>query len=162
MKTNILIFLLILAIPFALSSQTRKAIPAGRYEALSGIKISRSGKSLDVGNFDRDSNKQIWNEVEKFFINESGEILYTNLASMEVGIRAKNIKEAQNMDLGFDLLITANLQKDKSVLKYLRGKKMVALFDTRPLDKMLNSIKDFEIITYRTEKNINFYLLKTK
>ena len=162
MKTNILIFLLILAIPFALSSQTRKAIPAGRYEALSGIKISRSGKSLDVGNFDRDSNKQIWNEVEKFFINESGEILYTNLASMEVGIRAKNIKEAQNMDLGFDLLITANLQKDKGVLKYLRGKKMVALFDARPLDKMLNSIKDFEIITYRTEKNINFYLLKTK
>ena len=162
MKTNILILILILSLPFALSSQTRKAIPAGRYEALSGIKISRNGKNQEVGNQGRDSGRQVWSEVEKFFSNEPGEIVYANLASTEVGIKSKNFREAKNMDQGFDLLITSNLQKDKELIKHLRGKKMIALFDVRPLEKIIPSLKNYEVVTFRAEKNSNFYLLKTK
>ena len=55
--------MMVLSIPFALS-QTRKAIPAGRYEALSGVKTSHGQKSIDsasskdsVGLFLRDETK---------------------------------------------------------------------------------------------------------
>ena len=162
MKTNILILILILSLPFALSSQTRKAIPAGRYEALSGIKISRTGKNQETGSSVRDTSKQVWSEVEKYFTNEQGELLYANLASTEVGIKSKNFHEAKSMDQGFDLLITSNLQKDKELVKYLRGKKMIALFDPRPLEKIIPSLKNYEVVSFRAEKTSNFYLLKTK
>lgn len=162
MKTNIFIFFLILALPFALSSQTRKAIPAGRYEALSGVKVSRSGKAQEIGTPGHESSKQMWGDIEKYFSNESSEILYANLASIEVGIKSKNFHEASNMYQGFDLLISADLQKDKALVKFLRGKKMIALFDKRALDKLMPTIKNFEIVSYRAEKSTNFYLLKTK
>ena len=162
MKTNIFVLLLILSLPFALSSQTRKAIPPGRYEALSGVKTSHSGKIQEASITGHESTKQLWTDVEKYFINESGEVLYANLASVEVGIRSKNFQEAKNMNLGFDLLITADLQKDKPLLKYLRGKKVIALFDVRPLDKMVPVLKNYEIVSYRADKASNFYLLKTK
>lgn len=161
MKKNIFFLLLILSLPFALSSQTRKAIPAGRYEALSGIKISRSGKA-DMQQTNLDSSKQVWVEIEKYFGPENGEILYANLASTEVAIKAKNFHEAKNMDQGFDLLITSDLTRDQSVMKFLRGKKMIALFDQRPIDKIITSLKKFEVITFRADTTTNFYLLKTK
>jgi hypothetical protein len=162
MKNNIIVFVLILALPFALSSQTRKAIPAGRYEALSGIKMSHSGKSQETGSPGHETSKQVWGDIEKYFSSESNEILYANLASAEVGIKSKNFHEASNMYLGFDLLITSDLQKDKMLIKFLRGKKMIALFDVRPLDKVMPIIKSYELVSYRAEKGSNFYLLKTK
>ncbi len=150
-----------MSLPFALSSQTRKAIPAGRYEALSGIKVSRSGKA-DIQQTTHESSKQIWVEVEKYFGPENGEVLYANLASTEVAIKAKNFHEAKNMDQGFDLLITSDLNKDQSAMKFLRGKKMIALFDQRPIDKIISSLKNFEVISFKADSTTNFYLLKTK
>jgi hypothetical protein len=153
---------IILALPFALSSQTRKAIPAGRYEALSGIKTSHNGKMQESSKQGRDSIQQIWNDIEKYFSNDTADILYANLASIEIGIKSKNFHEAKNMDQGFDLLITSDLQKDKILTKYLKGKRMVALFDVRPLEKIISSLKKYEVVAFRAEKNTNFYLLKTK
>jgi hypothetical protein len=162
MKTNIFLLIAILSIPFALSSQTRKAIPAGRYEALSGIKVSHSVKNQEANTQERDSNKQIWNDIEKYFANEKGDVLYANLSSQEFGIKLQNFHEAKDIDQGFDLLLSTNLQKDKEISKYLRGKKIVALFDHRPLEKIVSTLGRFEIISFRADKSTNFYLLKTK
>jgi hypothetical protein len=161
-KTNLFILTIILSLPFALSSQTRKAIPAGRYEALSGVKVSHGSKNQETNNHDHDSSKQIWDEVEKYFINEPGEVYYANLAGTEVGIKSRNFHEAKSIDQGLDLLITSDLKKDKEFVKHLKGKKMVALFDSRPLEKIITTLHSYEVVSYRAEGNGNFYLLKTK
>jgi hypothetical protein len=162
MKTNIFLLIVILSIPFALSSQTRKAIPAGRYEALSGIKISHSVRNQEANAQVHDSNKQIWEDLEKYFANEKGDILYVNLSSREFGLKLQNFHEVKNIDQEFDLLLSTNLQRDKEISKHLRGKKIVALFDRQPLEKVISKLGKYEIISYRADKSMNVYLLRTK
>ena len=160
MKTKFFIFLFFFTISFTIFSQTRKAIPAGRFEALSGIKVSHSTK--DSPGISKEGGANIWSEIEKNFPSESGEVLFANMGSLEVGLKSKNFHEAKNIEQGLDLLITSDLQRDKSMTKFLRGKKMIALFDVRPLQKIIFSLTDYEVISYRAEKATNFYLLKTK
>lgn len=162
MKTNIFVLCLILSLPFALSSQTRKAIPAGRYEALSGIKSSHSGKNQDASIVSKEGVRDIWAEIEKNYTTESGEVLFANMGSLEVGLKSKNFHEAKSIERGLDLLITSDLQRDKAMTKFLRGKKLIALFDVRPLQKIISTLTEFEVLSFHTEKNTNFYLLKTK
>jgi len=154
--------IVILSFPFALFAQTRKAIPAGRYEALSGIKLSRSGKNQDNIGSSKESTKSIWSELEKIYANDSGDILFANLAKVEVGIKSKNFKEALNSEKGFDLILTNDLKRDKAITKHLRGKKMIVLFDSRPLQKALPLLNEYEILNFQAEKASNLYLLKIK
>ena len=80
---NIIAFFFVLSIPFALSSQTRKAIPAGRYEALSGVKNSRNLKSTDSNVIDRkDSTALFWNEVLSH-MPENTELSYFSTSKMD-------------------------------------------------------------------------------
>lgn len=80
---NIIAFFFVLSIPFALSSQTRKAIPAGRYEALSGVKNSRTMKSTDSSTEKRDSTILFWNEVLNHVPEETKELTYYSTGKMD-------------------------------------------------------------------------------
>ena len=162
MKSNIFILVIVLSIPFALSSQTRKAIPAGRYEALSGIKVARNSKNQETISSGLTTGKIFWQEVEKHFPVNAEEIVYVNLASMDFGIKSKNFHEAKNIDQDLDLLVTADLAKDQQFLKRLKGQGIIVLRDSRSLEKMMTHLKSYEVLSFHSEKDEHFYLLKRK
>lgn len=161
---NIATFVFVLLIPFALSSQTRKAIPAGRYEALSGIKVSRSSKGEVVAISSNQVN--IWQEVQKNLPAEKNDFSYVKNYSQEINfsqlIPNKNFKEAKKLDQGFDFLVTTNLGKDKETLKHLRSKGLVMLISSTNIKELIGSFSSYELVAFVAQSSENYYLLKSK
>lgn len=160
---NVFIFLFVLMLPFALSSQTRKAIPAGRYESLSGIKLARA-KTDTINN---PSNQlSIWQELQKNLATNREEFYYlknyNSSLNLTTFIPSKNFREGKKKDGSFDLLVTDNLKRDKDVVKQLAGDGIVLFISTANLSDNLNQINGYNLLLFQTNKAENYYLLKLK
>jgi hypothetical protein len=151
-------------VPFALSSQTRKAIPAGRYEALSGIKVSRTKNEVVQSN---SSEASIWQEVMKNLPADKANYFYfKNYTNQELNLSAlmptKNFKEVTRPEMGFDLLISENLKVDKDKLNNLSKKGMILFITKMPLKETINYLASYDLILFQSINRENFYLLKLK
>lgn len=166
---NILAFFFVLSIPFALSSQTRKAIPAGRYEALSGIKNSRAAKSTEsqMGNEKKDSASLFWNEVLSHVPENAKNVSYYSTGKMDESstsfLGTKGVKAARKLGDTTNILISDDLKRDKDVIKGLKNKNsLVVLKDSQELKDVMASLGQYEVLLYQAEDKSNYFLLKLK
>lgn len=165
---NILAFFIVLSIPFALSSQTRKAIPAGRYEALSGIKNSRVAKTTDSqANEKKDSASLFWNEVLRYVPSNSKNVSYFSTGKMdEISLNyltTKGVKSARKLGNNTNILISDDLKRDKDVIKSLKNKNgLVVLKDAQELKDVMASLGQYEVLLYQAEDKSNYFLLKLR
>ncbi len=164
---NILAFFIVLAIPFALSSQTRKAIPAGRYEALSGIKNSRAIKSTDSVNDKKDTSSLFWNEVlSNVPDNTKNPSFYStgklDEASLNI-LASKGVKSSRKLVDNTNIIISDDLKRDKEMIKGLKNKNsLVVLKDSHDLKEVISSLSQYEVLLYQAEDKSNFFLLKLR
>lgn len=164
---NIIAFFFVLSIPFALSSQTRKAIPAGRYEALSGVKNSRSTKSTDSGASDRkDSTSLFWSEVLNY-MPENTELSYFSTGKTDELtaslLSSKGLKSAKKLGDKTNIVFSDDLNRDRDILKALKNKNgLVVLKDSHELKDVMSSLGQYEVLLYQAEDKSNFFLLKLK
>lgn len=167
MKTqvfNIALFILILAIPFALSSQTRKPIPKGRYEVLSGIKTSHMLKNENLER--QDPYIGVWEEVSKAYPVDKIEIYYKKNAMVDtsslVMVTNRNFHEIK-MNQSLDLLITGRIDSAQSELLNLRKKEgMILYVSADPITQVMKQSIPYELIFYKMIKNDHFYLFRYK
>jgi len=164
---NIIAFFFVLSIPFALASQTRKAIPAGRYEALSGVKNSRSTKSTDSGAVSRsDSTTLFWNEVLNH-MPENTDLSYFSTGKMDEFstslLATKGLKTSKKLGEKTNIVFSDDLNRDREVLKTLKNKNgLVVLKDSHQLKDVMASLGQYEVLLYQAEDQSNYFLLKLK
>ncbi|MBC7428063.1 MAG: hypothetical protein H7336_05600 [Bacteriovorax sp.] len=164
---NILAFFFVLSIPFALSSQTRKAIPAGRYEALSGIKNSRAMKSSDTQiNEKKDSTSLFWNEVLNH-VPENSKLSYFSTGKVDDAttniLSTKGVKAAKKLKGDTSIIISDDLKRDKEILSSMKNKNsLVVLKDSQDLKNVMTSLGQYEVLLYQAEDKSNYFLLKLK
>ena len=164
---NILALFFVLAIPFALSSQTRKAIPAGRYEALSGIKNSRVTKTSDNQiNEKKDSTSLFWNEVLNHFP-ENTKLSYFSTGKVDDGttniLSTKGVKAAKKLKGDTSIIISDDMKRDKELLSGMKNKNgLVVLKDSQDLKNVMASLGQFEVLLYQADDKSNYFLLKLK
>jgi small nuclear ribonucleoprotein (snRNP)-like protein len=167
-KTNISILVLVLSIPFALSSQTRKAIPAGRYEALSGIKTARTHKSNEAQLSGKESMNLFLTEVVKnipqgkndnmFFSSETS--FDNNFKSV---LASKGALESKNFDSNINILLSDNLNRDKEFIKKLKAKgSLVVLKEKQSLKDVMSACGNCDVLVFQADSNSNYFLLKLK
>lgn len=167
---NISALICVLSVPFALSSQTRKAIPAGRYEALSGVKTSRSTKTSDQ--IDETSLK---NEPASIVINEAMKYLPVNgqnLTYYSAGtldplwenlFASKRISQTNKISESTRIIFSDNLSRDKELFRNLKTGRIVILKDKQMLKDVLASTNHYEVLAYQTmEDSKHLYLLRIK
>ncbi len=165
---NIIAFFFVLSIPFALSSQTRKAIPAGRYEALSGIKNSRSPKATDTTTADRkDSTALFWNEVLNHVPENTSDLSYFSTGKMDEFstslLTTKGLKTSKKLGEKTNIVFSDDLNRDREILKNLKNKNgLVVLKDPHQLKDVMSSLGQFEVLLYQAEDQSNYFLLKLK
>lgn len=164
---NIVAFFFVLSIPFALSSQTRKAIPAGRYEALSGVKNSRSVKSTDSVNDKKDSTTLFWNEVLNHMPENSQNLSYFATGKMDEFssslLANKGLKSSKKIGSATNIIFSDDLNRDREIFKNLKNKNnLVVLKDSHQLKDVMSSLNQFEVLLYQAEDQSNYFLLKLK
>lgn len=167
---NISTLVIVLSIPFALSSQTRKAIPAGRYEALSGVKNSRSVKATpiqDDGHLKTESANIVWAEALKHLPSETQYSTYFSATRLDPVwsdlLASKGFSASQSMSSNTQLVFSDDLKRDKDLIKNLKSGKIVILKDKQTLKDLVASPQKFEILAYQaTDNSQNLYLLKIK
>lgn len=165
---NIIAFFFVLAIPFALSSQTRKAIPAGRYEALSGVKNSRSVKSIDSTTGDKkDSTALFWNEVLSHMPENAQNLSYYSSGKMDEFstslLTTKGLRLSNKLNANTNIVFSDDLKRDQEILKGLKNKSsLVVLKDSEQLKDVMASLGQFEVLLYQAEDQSNYFLLKLK
>ena len=163
---NIIAFFFVLAIPFALSSQTRKAIPSGRYEALSGVKNSRN-KSADSSSIERkDSTTLFWNEVLSH-MPENTELSYFSTSKMDEFstslLTTKGLKTSKKLGAKTNIVFSDDLNRDRDILKTLKNKNsLVVLKDSQELKDVMVMLGQYEVLLYQAEDKSNYFLLKLK
>jgi len=164
---NIIAFFFVLAIPFALSSQTRKAIPAGRYEALSGVKNSRSTKSAEAAAASRsDSTTLFWNEVLSH-MPENTDLSYFSTSKMDEFstslLATKGLKTSKRLEEKTNIVFSDDLNRDREILKTLKNKNsLVVLKDSHQLKDVMASLGQYEVLLFQAEDQSNYFLLKLK
>lgn len=165
---NIIAFFFVLSIPFALSSQTRKAIPAGRYEALSGVKNPRSAKNAEApANERKDSTTHFWNEVINHVPAGTQELSYFSTGKMdEVSanlLSSKGLKTAKKLGDKTNIIFSDDLKRDREILNNLKNKGgLVVLKDPHELKEVMNTLAQFEVLLYQAEDQSNYFLLKLR
>lgn len=165
---NIIAFFFVLSIPFALSSQTRKAIPAGRYEALSGVKNSRSVKNTDGAMTERkDSTALFWNEVLNHMPENSQDLSYFSTGKMDDFstnlLATKGLKTSKKLGEKTNIVFSDDLKRDREVLKGLKNKNsLVVLKDSQELKDVMATLGQFEVLLYQAEDQSNYFLLKLR
>lgn len=162
--TNITILMLVLSIPFALS-QTRKAIPAGRYEALSGVKTSHTQKNTDTA-IPKDSIGLFWAEVAKH-IPQGNENVYFSSgvfdANFKIFLSSKGVLESKKLESRVNILLSDDLIRDNDLFKKIKTKgSLVILRDKHSLKDIIATLSQYDVVIYQTEAENNFYLLKHK
>lgn len=162
--THITLLIIVLSIPFALA-QTRKAIPAGRYEALSGVKISHGQKAID--NTSKDSVGLFWSEVAKHTPQGGSENSYFNSGLMDANFKSflssKGILESKSFDSKVNIFISDSFSRDLEFIKKIKTKgSLVVLKDKHALKDVLPAINQFEVVLYQAEADANYFLLKHK
>lgn len=163
--TNITLLTVVLSIPFALA-QTRKAIPAGRYEALSGVKLSHSLKSAD-SSLAKDSLGLFWSEVAKHIPQGQNESSFYSTGEIDTNFKAflssKGVLEAKSLDSKVNILLSDDLSRDSEVFKKIKTKgSLIILKDGHALKDVLSALNQFEVIVYQAEVDYNYFLLQLK
>lgn len=166
-KIQILILLLILSLPFALSSQTRKPIPAGRHEALSGIKSSAEAVQVKDTGAELDKNLIIWNEVASFYSlqnKKNAKVFFSgNLTNELIPIQYKNsFFVVQNSSQRPDILFSDDIKRDQSVIAKLVSGSLIAIYEMYDLQEFKNKNKNLELITFISDKSVNYSLFKVR
>lgn len=163
--TNIALLIFVLSIPFALS-QTRKAIPAGRYEALSGVKISHSVKSGESA-IAKDALGLFWTEVAKHI--PQGRKENTFLSSWTIGsnfktfLSSKGVVETKEFSPKVNILMSDDATRDIDLLKKLKDKgSLIILKEKRTLKEILTLFPHHEVVVFQSEADSNYFLLKLK
>lgn len=166
---NIIAFFFVLSIPFALSSQTRKAIPAGRYEALSGIKNSRASKINEtVTSTDKkEAVTLFWTEVLSHIPEKSTNLNFFSIGKLEEfessSLKSKGLAFASQIGQKTKLVYSDNLKRDEGALKSLKNKdSLIVLKDNRELKEVMGLLSQFEVLLYQAESQTNYFLLKLK
>jgi hypothetical protein len=162
---NIIFLILILSIPFALS-QTRKAIPAGRYEALSGVKITHGQKSIE-NSTPKDSIGLFWSEVAKHIPQGQVENTYFSSGEFDTNFKAflslKGVSESKTLDSRVNILLSDNLNRDGGLFKKIKTKgSLIVLKDKHTFKDILSNLESYEVVVYQAEADNNYYLLKLK
>lgn len=162
--TNITLLVMVLSIPFALS-QTRKAIPAGRYEALSGVKISHSVKGSET--IVKDALGLFWTEVAKHIPQGHKENIFFSSgvfdSSFKTFLSSKGVLEAKEMNPKVNIILCDNVVRDSELLKNLKEKgSLIILKEKRFLKDILSQFPQYEVVVYQSESDSNYYLLKSK
>ena len=162
---NITLLTIVLSIPFALS-QTRKAIPAGRYEALSGIKFSHSLKNPD-SLLAKDSLGLFLFEVAKHIPQGRSDNSFYSIGIDDINFKtffvSKGVLEARNLDNKVSILLSDNLNRDNDLLKKARMKgNLIILKDKHDLKDVLSAFNRFDLILYQAETESNYFLLKQR
>lgn len=167
---NISILVCVLSVPFALSSQTRKAIPAGRYEALSGVKNSRAGKApaaLDESQLKTESANLVWNEALKLLPANGKNISYYSSSELDPIwsdlLSTKGLVPSKKIGHNTQVIFSDDLKRDKTLFTPTNTGKIVILKDKQPLKEIISPANQFEILAYQVADNSQYlYLLKIK
>ncbi len=163
--TNITLLIFVLSIPFALS-QTRKAIPAGRYEALSGVKISHSVKSSENG-IAKDALGMFWTEVAKHIPQGRKENTFLSTWAIEPSFKtflfSKGAVETKELSPKVNIIMSDDATQDSDLLKNLKDKgSLIILKEKRTLKEILALFPHYEVLVFQSEADSNYYLLKLK
>lgn len=163
--TNIALLIFVLSIPFALS-QTRKAIPAGRYEALSGVKLSHSVKSNDSA-IAKDALGLFWTEVAKHIPQGHKENTFYSSGAIDQSFKtflsSKGVLESKEMAPKVNIIVSDDGARDGELLKKLKEKgSLIILKEKRNLKDILTQFSQHEVVVYQSEADSNYYLLKYK
>lgn len=163
--TNISLLVFVLSIPFALS-QTRKAIPAGRYEALSGVKISHSVKGNE-STLAKDTLGLFWTEVAKHIPQGSKEnTLYSSGAidpSFKTFLSSKGAIETKVLNHKVNIFVSDDASRDQDQIKKMKEKGSLVIFkEKKPVKEIVSMFSSFEMVVYQSESDSNYYLLKLK
>lgn len=164
---NIVALICVLSVPFALSSQTRKAIPAGRYEALSGVKNSRSAKSATIeSNEKADSVNLVWNEAQKYIAQTKNPTYFTKSdldpAWTEL-LTSRGLSPAKTLNPNTALIFSEDLKKDKEIFRQLSRGKIIILKDRHALSEIVGPAQSFDVLAYQAlENSEHLYLLRKK
>lgn len=164
-KTNIAVLTLVLSIPFALS-QTRKPIPVGRYEALSGYKVAHNAKGADVI-LGKDSLSLFFGEVTKHLPTGRNENFYYSSGDFDVHFKAllnsKGAKESKGFDGRVNILLSDNLDRDSNIMKKIKTKgSLIILKDQKSLKEVLSILNWYDVLLFQAENSSNYFLLKLK
>lgn len=167
---NISALVLVLSVPFALSSQTRKAIPAGRYEALSGVKNSRNSKStevIDEAALKSESAGVVWNEALKHLPEKKGDVSYFSKSELDPVwaslFSTKGMIPSSTISNNTQVVFSDNLKRDLSLMKSLKKGKIVILKDKQSLNEILSPLNRYEVLAYQlAEESNHLYLLRMK
>lgn len=167
---NISALICVLSVPFALSSQTRKAIPAGRYEALSGVKTSRSNKGsdqLDEAALKNEPANIVINEAIKHLPSNGKNFTYYSTGKLdplwENLFTSKGITQADKIAESTRVIFSDDLKRDKNLLENLKSGRIVILKDRQLLKDVLASSNQYEVLAYQaTEDAKHLFLLRIK
>lgn len=156
---------MVLSIPFALS-QTRKAIPAGRYEALSGVKSSHSVKNSESA-LAKDSLGLFWTEVAKHIPQGRNENSYFSSGAIDTNFKtflsSKGVFESHTLDSKVNILLSDNINRDGDLFKKLKTKgSLIILKDKHSLKDVISTFGQYEVLVYQSEAESNYFLLKLK
>ncbi len=157
---------MVLSIPFALS-QTRKAIPAGRYEVLSGIKSSHASKIGESGAA-KDTLGLFFAEVVKNIPQGKAEnLFFSTQNSIDPSLRSlltsKGAIESKVLDPKVNIVLSDNLVRDLEIIKKLKTKgSLIVLKDKQSIKHVMNTCQNCEVMIYQSESDENYFLLKMK
>ncbi len=165
--TNITLLVMVLSIPFALSQTTRKAIPAGRYEALSGVKTSHSAKNVAESALTKDTLGLFWTEVAKHIPQGRRENSYFSSGAMDTNFKtflsSKGVIEAKSFSSKVNILSSDDISRDTELFKKLKSKgSLLILKDKHGPKDVINLFSQYEVLVYQNEADYNYYLLRLK
>jgi len=163
--TNIALLIFVLSIPFALS-QTRKAIPAGRYEALSGVKISHSVKGNESA-LAKDALGLFWTEVAKQIPQGHKENTFFSSGAIDPNFKtflsSKGVIEAKEMSPKVNVLLSDDVSRDSDLLKKIKEKGSLLIVKEKKTPKeIIAQFPQYEMVVYQSEADNNYFLLKVK
>lgn len=173
MKKNLFLsFLLILAggifSSTTLFAQARKAIPSGRYEALSGIKNSRmTNNDSRLAYVRSESSSLFWHEVMLVKPKDVLKVDYFTKSNLDDSVMsffvANAIQKTQFPKSNTTIFYTDDLARDLQYMKENRSKFLLfVLQETTPIEKKLDQLKDFEVLLYQAQEGGYQYLLKVR
>lgn len=165
---NIVSFLLVILLPFALSSQTRKAIPAGRYESLSGVKSLKSKQAeVELNDIKKDEVYDFWLETISNFGHEETELNYFAYGLIDKKVLdlldKRNFKLVQKLNSKALLIYADNFSMVKAeLLKVANNKTFILLNEKSEINELVKNLNEFEIVIYRLIEGQHYYLLRFK
>lgn len=152
----------------ALLAQVRKAIPSGRYEALSGIKNSRATNGDSRLAYVRsESTSLFWHEVMLMKPKDVLKVDYFTKSNLDDSLMslfmANAIQKTQFPKSNSTIFYTDNVNRDLQYIKENRSKFLLfVLKDKMAIEQKMEELKEFEVLLYQAQEDGYQYLLKAR